>query len=37
VQARELHKQIEAVRDDLLARGISVPTIGLTPEKKVIN
>jgi hypothetical protein len=36
VQARELHKQIEAVRDDLLARGISVPTIDMTSDK-IIN
>src|SRR6187399_1553665 len=36
VQARELRQQIEAVRDDLLARGISVPTIDMTPDK-IIN
>ena len=34
VQAQRLREQIEAVRDDLLARGISVPTIiDMTSEK----
>jgi len=36
VQARELHQQIETVRNELIARGISVPTIDMTPDK-VIN
>jgi hypothetical protein len=36
-QARGLHQQIETVRNELIARGISVPTIDMTPDKKVIN
>jgi hypothetical protein len=37
VQAQRLHQQIETVRNELIARGISVPTIDMTPDKKVIN
>jgi hypothetical protein len=36
VQARELHQQIETVRNELIARGISVPTIDMTPDQ-IIN
>ena len=36
VQAQRLHQQIETVRNELIARGISVPAIDLAPEK-VIN
>ena len=36
VQAQQLRKQIEAVRADLISRGISVPTIDMTPDK-IIN
>ena len=36
VQARELHQQIEAVRNELIARGISVLTIDMMPNK-IIN
>ena len=36
VQAQRLREQIETVRNELIARGISVPTVDLAPEK-VIN
>ena len=36
VQAQRLHQQIETVRNELIARGISVPTIDMTPDK-IIN
>jgi hypothetical protein len=36
VQAQRLRLQIETVRNELIARGISVPTIDITPDK-IIN
>ena len=36
VQAQRLHQQIETARNELIARGISVPTIDMAPDK-VIN
>src|SRR5215204_2162637 len=36
VQAQRMHQQIETVRNELIARGISVPTIDMTPDK-IIN
>ena len=36
VQAQRLHQQIETVRNELIARGISVPTIDMMPNK-IIN
>jgi hypothetical protein len=36
VQAQRLHQQVEMVRNELIAHGISVPTINMTPDK-IIN
>ena len=37
VQAQQLRKQIEAVRADLISRGISVPTIIDMTSEKILN